>query len=473
MFGRRARPDSTYTRSQAHSGLPVAPDVVARGLVMSLLEAGDDATRPAPARPDAARRARRPRRAAPCAVVVADRAQVHEHDGRRLQSKTYGYYRCRFIEGAVTEARIRIYHRTAVRQQVISPKVFLNTLLHEWVHHFDFAGLRLARSPHTAGFYARLRALADALDVGFVLPPDPDDPRGARRGRAGRPPPTSTCGDRSVRSSAGCAAPSPGRWRRCLSAALVVRLLTYQSLPHNINNDEFEWGWAGQSLLLHGHPSSWSYLSGYPPGGGVMANPVTHALLPWQPRWVDHPPLFAALVGVFALAAGETAPSEVSLAVIRLVPVLCSVAAWASSTCWCAVTWAGRLPLIAAALLAFTPVAVTASALVEAEWLLAVFLLAALLLAVRRDRVGLSLLLALCLVAPLVKETGVVVAGSVCLMLLATRRWRLALEVAAAGRRAWAWWWPGVRSSTGRRSWPPRRRSSLATPRPRTRWRSS
>ncbi len=81
-------------------------------------------------------------------------------------------------------------------------------------------------------------------------------------------------------------------------AALVVRLLTYLSLPHNINNDEFEWGWAGQSLLLHGHPSSWSYLAGYPPGGGVMANPVTHALLPWQPRWVDHPPLFAALVGV-------------------------------------------------------------------------------------------------------------------------------------------------------------------------------
>jgi hypothetical protein len=175
MFGRRARPDSTYLRSQARSGLPVAPDVVARGLVMSLLEAGDD--------PDERRHrgqllidtlddlAGLP----PCGVVVANRPQVHEHDGRRLQSKTYGYYRCRFVEGVVTDARIRIYHRTAVRQQVITPKVFLNTLLHEWVHHYDFAGLRLPRSPHTAGFYARLRALADALDVGFVLPPEPED----------------------------------------------------------------------------------------------------------------------------------------------------------------------------------------------------------------------------------------------------------------------------------------------------------
>jgi len=175
MFGRRSRPDTTYMRSQARGGLPVAPDVVARGLVMSILEAGDD--------PGQRRRlaqllidtlddlAGLP----PCTVVVADRPQLHEHDGRRLQSKTYGYYRCRFVEGAVTDARIRIYHRTAVRQQVISAKVFLNTVLHEWVHHFDFAGLRLARSPHTAGFYSRLRALADALDVGFVLPPEPED----------------------------------------------------------------------------------------------------------------------------------------------------------------------------------------------------------------------------------------------------------------------------------------------------------
>jgi hypothetical protein len=61
---------------------------------------------------------------------------------------------------------------------VISPKVFLNTLLHEWVHHFDFAGLRLPRSPHTAGFFARLRELADALGVGMVLPPERDPETG-------------------------------------------------------------------------------------------------------------------------------------------------------------------------------------------------------------------------------------------------------------------------------------------------------
>lgn len=171
MFARR--PDAAYRLSQQRTGVPVDPDAVARGLVMGLLGSGDD-------------HRERQRLAqllvdtlddlaglVPCAVVVADRPQTHAHDGRRLQSKTYGYYRCWFAGGVVARARIRIYHRTAVRQQVITTKVFLNTLLHEWVHHFDFAGLRLPRSPHTSGFYARLRALAEALDAGFVLPPEP------------------------------------------------------------------------------------------------------------------------------------------------------------------------------------------------------------------------------------------------------------------------------------------------------------
>ena len=175
MFGRRPGPDSSYLRSQAASGLPVRPTAVTRGLALRIAAAPDDH--------------RERRRLAqmlvdeldalaglpPCGVTVADRPQVHEHDGRRLQSKTYGYYRCSARDGAVTDARIRIYHRTAVRQQVISPKVFLNTVLHEWVHHYDFAGLRLGRSPHTSGFYARLRMLAEALEVGFVLPPEPED----------------------------------------------------------------------------------------------------------------------------------------------------------------------------------------------------------------------------------------------------------------------------------------------------------
>ena len=176
MFAGRRSPatDAAYRRSNAALGLPVLPSAVARGLAARILEASEAAAerrRLGQMLLDDLNSAAGLQRVQ---LVIADRPQVHQHDGRRLQSRTYGYYRCWFEEGELARSRIRIYHRTAVREQVIAPKVFLNTLLHEWTHHFDFAGLRLLRSPHTTGFYARLRALAEALDVGMVLPPERD-----------------------------------------------------------------------------------------------------------------------------------------------------------------------------------------------------------------------------------------------------------------------------------------------------------
>lgn len=167
--------DSSYRRSQATPEIPLDASERAIELAHAILS-GDDS---APGRQQAGQAlidvlnqlVGLPR----CELVVADRRQVHEHDGQRVQSRTYGYYRCWSDYGKVSKARIRIYNKTAVRQQIISSKVFLNTLLHEWTHHYDFAGLRLRRSPHTTGFFKRLRTLAMGLGVGFVLPPDPED----------------------------------------------------------------------------------------------------------------------------------------------------------------------------------------------------------------------------------------------------------------------------------------------------------
>ena len=171
-----ARQDQAYRRSQAATKLPVSPTALIREHAHAVLAAGDDPKQRQVLAQQLIDSLNAEVGLPACTVVVADRRQVHEHDGRRLQSRTYGYYRCWFDRGTVSRARIRIYHRTAVRQQVISPKVFLNTLLHEWTHHFDFAGLKLRRSPHTTGFFTRLRLLAEAIGVGFVMPPDPDQP---------------------------------------------------------------------------------------------------------------------------------------------------------------------------------------------------------------------------------------------------------------------------------------------------------
>jgi hypothetical protein len=106
----------------------------------------------------------------PCKLTVADRPQRHRTRGGKLELKTYGYYRIAF-ETTPHRGAIRIYNLTAIRRQVLAPKVFLETLLHEWVHHYDFTGLQLDRSPHTSGFFNRIRDLAETLGVGFVAPP--------------------------------------------------------------------------------------------------------------------------------------------------------------------------------------------------------------------------------------------------------------------------------------------------------------
>src|SRR5260370_1272461 len=103
----------------------------------------------------------------PCKLTVAARPQRHRTRGGKLELKTYGYYRIAW-ESTPRRGSIRIYNLTAIRQQVLAPKVFLETLLHEWVHHYDFTGLELNRSPHTSGFFNRIRDLAETLGVGFV-----------------------------------------------------------------------------------------------------------------------------------------------------------------------------------------------------------------------------------------------------------------------------------------------------------------
>ncbi len=111
----------------------------------------------------------------PCKLAVADRPQRHRTRDGRLALKTYGYYRIAW-DSAPRRGSIRIYNLTAIRQQVLAPKVFLETLLHEWVHHYDFTGLELDRSPHTSGFYARIKDLAETLGVGYITPPKREAP---------------------------------------------------------------------------------------------------------------------------------------------------------------------------------------------------------------------------------------------------------------------------------------------------------
>jgi hypothetical protein len=84
---------------------------------------------------------------------------------------------------------IRVWMRTARRGQVVAPRTFLRTLLHEVVHHLDLTVLGLGASLHTEGFFRRESSLFRQLvpgPAGRSPPASPAPPRAAARRRGHR-----------------------------------------------------------------------------------------------------------------------------------------------------------------------------------------------------------------------------------------------------------------------------------------------
>lgn len=84
-------------------------------------------------------------------LKIDNTRQEHKRRNGRIVFKKYGYYK----PGG---KYIYIHNKTAARGQILAPKTFLDTLLHEWMHHYDFCKLKLV-SIHSAGFYKRLKDL--------------------------------------------------------------------------------------------------------------------------------------------------------------------------------------------------------------------------------------------------------------------------------------------------------------------------
>ena len=62
-----------------------------------------------------------------------------------------------------TEKKIIIYNTTAKTNKTISIKSFYDTLLHEFIHHYDYEVIGLTDSLHTSGFYKRITDLKNKL----------------------------------------------------------------------------------------------------------------------------------------------------------------------------------------------------------------------------------------------------------------------------------------------------------------------
>jgi 4-amino-4-deoxy-L-arabinose transferase-like glycosyltransferase len=233
-----------------------------------------------------------------------------------------------------------------------------------------------------------------------------------------------------------------------LALGLFLRLHDYTQAPKLADNqDELAWTWAGLSLLEDHSPTSWSYLLAYPHVFAIP-EPDNGQLLPGVHPWLDHPPLFAVLMGGYAWLAGERQFQDVSDAVIRL-PVIALSLLTLLLTYILGRRLLGPAPaLVGAALFALAPATVLDSREVESEAVLAPLLLLALLILHRllrseSRRFEPLLLMLICVLAPLFKVPGASFGVIVGVVLAMHGRWRLAglaVTMSCLGLLLYAWY---------------------------------
>jgi len=218
--------------------------------------------------------------------------------------------------------------------------------------------------------------------------------------------------------------------------ALFLRFHQVSDAPLFTDNlDEIQFTWAGLNLILHGDAYTWSFAPGYPAYIPYTAFGVT---VPTVHHWLDHPPLFSLLMGGWVWLLGVRDMTGFSAAQVRFLPVLFSTMT-VPLTYFLGRRFLGPLAAICgAALLASTPGAILLGRQAEPESLQAVLLLVALLLGFRvvdrRSGVWTEMALVVCCVAaPLLKVSGIAIAGITAVILVASGRWRLAAAVGCGG----------------------------------------
>ena len=98
-------------------------------------------------------------------VVLAERP-------RRRGSELHGLY----TVAPGRKPQIKVWMRTAALGKVVAFKTFTRTLLHEVLHHLDYAHFRFRDSFHTGGFYSRESSLLRQLMGDMRKPSAPIEP---------------------------------------------------------------------------------------------------------------------------------------------------------------------------------------------------------------------------------------------------------------------------------------------------------
>ena len=218
--------------------------------------------------------------------------------------------------------------------------------------------------------------------------------------------------------------------------AALLRFHDYALVPyHHETADEYQHAWEGWHLLHGRVPAAWStFPDHYPVDQTRDFRWFGDRYVLVQP-YFDHPPLFSIPVGLLCTFAGARTFLDCTLPVMRLVPIVLSLAGILLLVRLARAYGATeRAALLAALVYSTLPVIILGHRLVKAESLLSLLFMAALLLvqeterrSPRRSAIGAGVLGGL---AILTKATGVAVLITVLLVLASRKRWR---DAAVAG----------------------------------------
>jgi hypothetical protein len=232
--------------------------------------------------------------------------------------------------------------------------------------------------------------------------------------------------------------------------ALLLRMYQYDVAPPFLETkDEFKTGWIGWTLLHEGAPTGWTL---HPGPNSYKENWFGNSF-PIETPKLHPPPLFPLLTGIATTLAGVDQMFGVSLSIIRIPAIACSVLVTVLVFLLACRCYGRRVALVAALLHATIPNIVLSARLAKEENLLAVLAMAAILLALsyvdtgKKSRLYFSILAAG--LATLTKETGVYVGVVVFLLLARNCRWQEVFKTVPLYLGlyllyfAYCWWFTG------------------------------
>jgi hypothetical protein len=176
-----ARAQRTYLKSDSIGQFELEPDAGAISLTAALMRAVSGGV------PLATERAAQALADRVCDLLALRTVRVEVRGVRphNTRGELHGIFYPRGPSQRPGAPLIILWMRTAQRHDVVKPKTFLRTLMHELGHYLDYTLLGLDDSFHTSGFFRRESFLVRTLSPPESSAQPISDPSISRLGRSG------------------------------------------------------------------------------------------------------------------------------------------------------------------------------------------------------------------------------------------------------------------------------------------------